>query len=83
MSDIIADMHLADAIATGLKSGNLDSVNQKAIDLNAFVLAKHHTTKEQFDESFAYYKQNPTLMDSVYAEVITKLSSKETEYRSK
>ena len=83
MSDIIAEMHLADAIASGTKAGNVDSVNQEAISLNAFVLEKHQITHEQFMESFDFYRQNPILMDSVYAEVITKLSSQEMEFRGK
>jgi hypothetical protein len=83
LSDILTEMHLADAIANGTKSGNLDSVNREAISLNAYILEKHQLTREQFMESFDFYKQNPVLMDSVYAEVITKLSSKEMEYRGK
>lgn len=81
MSDIIAEMHIADAIATGTKAGNADSVNLEAVSLNAFILEKHKLTPEQFKESFEFYRQNPVLMDSVYADVITKLSSMETEYR--
>jgi hypothetical protein len=83
MSSIIADMHLADAIASGTKAGNLDSINQVAINLDAFILTKYKITRDQFIESFDFYKQNPVLMDSVYAEVITKLSSKESEYRGR
>jgi hypothetical protein len=83
MSDIIADMHLADAIASANKLGNMDSLNQESSNLNAFILNKYQVTKEQFDESFAFYKKDPLLMDSVYAEVITKLSRKEMEYRGK
>jgi hypothetical protein len=83
MSGILAEMHLADAIATGNKVGNADSVLQEAISLNAFILEKHQLTREQFMESFNYYKQNPVLMDSVYADVITKLSSEEMEQRGK
>lgn len=83
MSDIIAEMHIADAIATGSKAGNVDSVNLEAVSLNAFILEKHQITQEQFTESFDFYKKNPVLMDSVYAEVITKLSSQEMQYRGK
>lgn len=83
MSDIITEMHLADAIASGSKSGNVDSVNMEAVSLNAYILEKHQLTREQFMESFDFYRQNPVLMDSMYAEVITKLSSKEMEYRGK
>jgi hypothetical protein len=83
MSDIVAEMHLADAIASGSKTGHTDSILQEVVSLNAFILDKHQITREQFLESFDYYKQNPILMDSMYAEVITKLSSQEMEFRNK
>lgn len=82
MSDILADMHLADAIASG-KIGNVDSSNQVAINYREVIYRKYHTTHEQFSESFNFYKNHPVLMDSIYTEVITKLSNKETEYRGK
>lgn len=82
MSDILADMHLADAIASG-KIGNVDSSNQVAVNYREVIYRKHQTTHEQFTESFNFYKDHPVLMDSIYAEVITKLSNKETEYRGK
>jgi hypothetical protein len=82
MSDILTDMHLADAIA-GSKPGSSDSINQKAVDFREVIYAKYHTNHQQFVTSFNFYKDNPVLMDSIYAEVITKLSNKETEYRGK
>lgn len=82
MSDILADMHLADAIASS-KVGNADSSNQTAVNYREFIYKKYNTTHEKFTESFNFYKDNPILMDSIYAEVITKLSNKETQYRGK
>lgn len=83
MSDVLSDMHLADAIATSTKAGNQDSINQEKVNLRGFILSKYNISQDQFEESFAYYKQNPVLMDSVYAEVITKLSNEEMKYRGK
>jgi hypothetical protein len=83
MSDVLSEMHIADAIANGTKVGNQDSVNQAAINFNQYILTKHNISHEQFTESFNFYKQNPELMDSIYAEVLTKLSSREMLYRGK
>ncbi len=81
MSDVLADMHLADAISSG-KMGT-DSANQAAVNYREVIYKKHNTNHQQFTESFNFYKEHPILMDSIYAEVITKLSNKETEYRGK
>lgn len=82
MSDILAEMHVADAIASS-KVGNADSSNQTAVNYRELIYKKHNTSHEKFTESFNFYKENPILMDSIYAEVITKLSNKETQYRGK
>ncbi len=82
MSGIIADMHIADAITTS-KALLPDSANQEAISYREFILKKHNTNKQQFTASLEFYKQNPEQLDSVYAEVITKLSSTETQYLGK
>ena len=83
MSDIIAEMHLADAIASKDDVVNKDSINQRAVNYREFIYTKYAVTHTQFNASFDFYKQNPILMDSVYAEVVNKLSSKEMEYRGK
>lgn len=82
MSTILADMHLADAIIS-TKTGTTDSLRQAGVNFREFIYEKHHTNHKQFTESFDFYKMNPALMDSVYAEVITKLSRKEVQYRGK
>lgn len=82
MSDILADMHIADAIASS-KVGNADSSNQAAVNYRELIYKKYNTDHETFNKSFDFYKDNPILMDSIYAEVITKLSNTETQYRGK
>jgi hypothetical protein len=82
MSDIIAEMHLADAIIN-MKNITPDSAKQAGVNLREFIYEKHHTDHKQFTESFEFYKMNPMLMDSVYAEVIIKLSDKESLFRGK
>lgn len=83
MSDILAEMHLADAVASATRAGNNDSINQTAVNYREWIYKKYNTNNEQFNLSFNFYKEHPVLMDSLYAEVITKLSNKETEYRGK
>lgn len=82
MSSIIADLHIADAI-TASKVLSPDSANREAIYFRESVFNKHNTNKQQFTASLDFYKQNPEQLDSVYAEVITKLSSTESQYHGK
>ncbi len=82
MSDILTEMHIADAIAT-TNYKQIDSINQAGVNYREFIYTKYQTNHQQFTESFDFYKQNPVLLDSVYAEVVTKLSSKEMQFRGK
>lgn len=83
MSDIITELHIADALAMSNKSRNQDSMKAATVNYRNFIFDKYHISHEQFLTSFEFYKQNPILLDSVYAEVVTKLSSKEMLYRGK
>lgn len=83
MSDILAEMHIADIIASKHPTGNIDSIEYTALSYYPAILAKHGVDSNLFYTSFEYYQNHPVLLDSVYAEVITKLSSKEMMYRGK
>jgi hypothetical protein len=83
MSDIITELHIADALAMSNKSGNQDSMKVATVNYRNFIFDKYQTTHTQFLTSFEFYKQNPILLDSLYAEVVTKLSNKEMIYRGK
>lgn len=82
MSGIIADLHIADAMVA-TKSLSADSAAQESVNYREYIFQKHQTNKQQFTESLEFYKQNPEQLDSVYAEVITKLSSIESQYLGK
>jgi hypothetical protein len=80
MSEILADMHIADAV-TNMKSLSTDSLRQMGVDYREFIYKKHHTDHTAFSKSFEFYKEHPLMMDSIYAEVITRLSDMEGQYR--
>ena len=83
MSDIIGDLHIADALAAQKGIGNKDSISQFKVTYRDWVFRKYGVTDEQFQTSFDFYAANPVLLDSVYADVVTKLSAKESEYVGK
>jgi len=77
MVDVITDIELTQALIK-LKFTNTDSlINQS--QLFDEVYKKYNTTEEQFNNSIAYYTQQPMKMDSLYSKVITKLSEEQAE----
>lgn len=83
MSAIISELHIADALASQKGIGNKDSINQYKVSYRDWVFQKYGVSGEQFQTSFDFYAANPVLLDSVYADVVTKLSAKESEYAGK
>lgn len=83
MSDLLTEMHIADIVASQHRTGNFDSIEYTILSYYPAILAKYGVDSALFYQSFDYYRKHPVLLDSVYAEVITKLSSKEMLYRGK
>lgn len=75
--DVIAEIELTQALIK-LKFSNTDSLINQTKLFNE-VYAKHNTSQEQFNNSLAFYAQEPKKMDTLYAKVITKLSEKQAE----
>lgn len=73
MINIMVDIHLTDAVLqnpmTQSKIGDIPSNN-----LYKAVMDKYHTNKERFDKSMDFYSDNLVLLDSMYDNVIEKLS---------
>jgi len=74
MATILTDMHLTEAIA----SVN-DSLSHLPLNRYAPIFKKHGITEQTFKESFNYYKLRPVEIDSIYADVIQRLSLMEAE----
>lgn len=83
MSDLLVEIHISDALASSQAAGSIDGINQMAMNYRGFILKKYKVSEEKFQKSFSFYKENPVLMDSIYADVLTKLSQKEMMYRGK
>ena len=71
MSQIIADIHIAEAEA------NLrtlpDSSSKETISFQK-IFEKDSITKQQYEESLSFYIDNPELLNEVYEEVLNDLS---------
>lgn len=84
MIPLLVDIHLTDA---ALK---LNQPNQEQSDLNLYyseafapVFKKHETTPAVFNKSMKWYARNIDKLDEIYAEVITQLSTLESQTRIK
>jgi len=78
MTEIICDLHIADAILTSgvIPDKNLysDTVLYKA------VFVKHNTTSKHFQESVLYYTQNDMVsFKMIYAAAVEKLNKQKAE----
>ena len=84
MIPLLVDIHLADA---ALK---LNHVGQNPGNVNLYystsfapVFKKHKTTPAVFEKSMNWYSRNIDNLDEIYAEVITRLSTLESQIRIK
>jgi Domain of unknown function (DUF4296) len=80
MAAVMVDIHLLEA------SMNVTGMNPKRIDLagssmvlNIDLLKKHNITKQQFQDSFAFYSIHPALLSEVYQLVLNDLSKMQAE----
>ncbi len=80
MALIIADIQIAEA---GVQLQNLpfDSMNASYAAYYDFVYKKYNIDSIVFENNYQYYLGNPVEMDSVYQEVITILTTLESESR--
>jgi hypothetical protein len=80
MENILYDMHLAEGIV-GYQSSGLDSNARKVLGYYEQIYKKNNLTKEQFIHSYDFYIQHPVMLDSIYSNIITKLSEQESLLR--
>jgi len=82
MVTILTDLHIAEAMARATPHQG-DTNKQIVIDYYGYIFKKYGTTDSLFKISFNYYTKHPVLLDSVYSEVINKLSDKEVHFKGK
>lgn len=81
MADVMTDIHLLEA-TLNLHVGSTDKLGPDGKPINVNIYKKHQITKEQFDESYKFYTENPELLAEVYQLVLNKLSRMQAEVSS-
>jgi hypothetical protein len=70
---ILADIHLADAIAFSNKY-KTEFHNSDSVYYFESVFSKYHITRSQFDSTIAWYSGNPEKYDLLYGKVLDRLN---------
>lgn len=75
---VIADMEIAESTIREKQNlgQEIDGLQER---FYLAIFQKHEITKEQFENSMAYYKQDLDELNDIYEEVITRLSMMESE----
>ena len=81
LADVIADMHLADAILNreSTRFGQKDSLHSYYNTL----YAQHNISRKQFYQTMQHYMKNPAEFDKIYSQVLNKLRDKQALYKPK
>lgn len=80
MEGILYDMHLAEGVIA-INPSKGDTNARRALGYYDQIYKKHNITKEEFKTSYDFYIKHPVLMDSVYNDVIIRLSETESYLR--
>jgi len=81
MVSLLVDLHIAQAATS--RNQMTDSARHQMKDYTPFIFSSHQITKEQYDNSLAFYTKNPELLDEIYDQVINELSRKQSEIERK
>jgi hypothetical protein len=76
MKMIMADIHIADAVAETKAQGGVNEKNLTA-EYYAAVFKNNGTTREDFLKSYRFYEDNPVLMNKLYDSVLIEISRRE------
>ncbi len=78
MKMILADMHIADAVAeTKAKGGANEGEVTRA--LYAQIYKNNGITEDQFKQSYQFYLAHPAWQNKLYEEILTELSKRESD----
>lgn len=79
---ILADIHLADAIAE-TKAQQGANEQQLSEQLYISIFKNYDISREKFDYSLRFYEQSPEWMNKMYEDVQTAISKRQNELNTK
>jgi len=81
MVEVITDVHLVQA--SQRLGVVIDSADTGQFTSFEYVWRKHHITENQYKKSLDFYTLNPSLLDSIYENVLNNLSKQKAELLAK
>lgn len=80
--EILEDIHIGDAILSNLQRHNR---KEKIIARHYYnsIYEKHDITREQFDQSMAYYAAQPEQLDGIHSQVVKNITEKKERLSEK
>jgi hypothetical protein len=82
MIQVLADIHIADAVAEQ-KYGQASPNLPLTVALYNRIYQNHHITAAQYKSSYQYYEMHAQQMDNMYTQIITELSKREAVMNKK
>ena len=82
MKSILIDFSIVDA-SYNVSASSPQAPKFKAELFYEQVLKDHHTSREQFNRSMAYYSQNTKKLQKIYEDALVELSKRQMESNSK
>lgn len=80
MRVVLADMHVAEAVAESKAQMQGTNVEKDLVqEYDEQVFKTHHITRADFTKSFAWYEQNPALLNQLYDSILNDLSAREAK----
>ena len=82
MAEVMVDVHLLEAsmnMSVNLANPAKIGVVGGNVALNTDIFKKNHITKKKYDDSFAFYTNNPKLLSEVYQLVLNDLSKMQAQ----
>jgi hypothetical protein len=81
MTDILTDIQLIEVALVGKQQQGIQAFDISQVYYDS-LFAKHNISKQMLDSSLVYYSLRPNVMEKIYAEVITRLSKRQSEAKS-
>jgi uncharacterized membrane-anchored protein YhcB (DUF1043 family) len=86
LEKILYDMQLADVYSQSVRKDTTENYGQKNKDSLARyyneIFAHYNVTSEQFQKTMNWYKEHPPKLDSVYNNVLNRMSTDEENIRN-
>lgn len=77
---ILSDVHVVEAALVLERNEGIQKADQSAFYYRK-IFEKYHITRNRYDQSLAYYRQDPEFFSNMYGEVIRNLEERQNRFK--